>query len=73
MRKIFLSNVVAVSEPPESVGLIGFLSRQPCGYEAIAEVDTRTLAIDTDAFVGILEDRFGLMYGAIQQLSLANC
>ena len=70
VRATFQGATVGVVEPPEGVGLIGFLSGQPSGYEAIAEVDTRTLAIDTDAFVGILEDRFALMYGGIQQLSL---
>lgn len=69
VRATFRGATVGVVEPPEGVGLIGFLSRQPSGYEATAEVDTRTLAIDTDAFVGILEDRFALMYGSIRQLS----
>jgi CRP-like cAMP-binding protein len=69
VRATFREVTVGVVEPPVGVGLIGFLSRQPSGYEAIAEVDTRTLAIDTDALVGILEDRFALMYGGIRQLS----
>lgn len=69
VRAKFRGVTVGVVEPPEGVGLNGFLSRQPSGYEAIAEVDTRTLAIDTDAVVGILEDRFALMYGWIRQLA----
>jgi CRP-like cAMP-binding protein len=69
VRATFREVTVGVIEPPAGVGLLGFLSRQPSGYEAIAEVDTRTLAIDTDAFVGILEDRFALMYGGIRQLA----
>lgn len=70
VRAKFHDDTVGVVEPPEAVGFIGFLSRQPSGFEAVAEVDTRTLAIDTDAFAGILEDRFALMYGEIRQLSL---
>lgn len=69
VRTAFRERTIDIVEPPESVGFIGFLSRQPSGYEAVAEVDTRTLAIDTDAFVGILEDRFTLMYGGIRQLA----
>ena len=70
VRTTYGGVTIGVVEPPDGVGFIGFLSRQPSGFEAIAEVDTRTLAIDTDAFVGILEDRFALMYGAIQQVAM---
>jgi CRP-like cAMP-binding protein len=66
VRATFRQVTVGVFEPPDGVGFVGFLSRQPSGYEAIAEADTRTLAIETDAFVGILEDRFSLMYGGIR-------
>lgn len=69
VRSTFEGATVRVVEPPDGVGFVGFLARQPSGYEAVAEVDTRTLAIDTDVFVGILEDRFALLYGGIQQVS----
>lgn len=69
VRTTFRDVTIGVIEPPEGVGFLGFLSRQPSGYEAIAEVDTRTLAVDKDVFVGFLEDRFALMFGSLRQVS----
>lgn len=50
----------------DAVGWLSFLARDPQGIEARAATDVRSLEIDVEALMDVLEDRFPLTYGFIK-------
>lgn len=50
----------------DAVGWLSFLARDPRGIEARAATDVRSLEIDAEALMDVLEDRFSLTYGFIK-------
>lgn len=69
VRGSYRGKTIVITEPPSGVGLLGALSRVTGEYEAVAEMDTRTLSIHADAFFGIIEDNFGMMLAGLKQMS----
>jgi CRP-like cAMP-binding protein len=50
----------------DAVGWLSFLARDPRGIEARAATDVRSLELDAEALMDVLEDRFSLTYGFIK-------
>jgi CRP-like cAMP-binding protein len=57
--------------PEEAVGALSFLARSDAGVEAVAEIDTLTLELDSDIFLDLLEDHFGFLHHLMRNLARA--
>jgi CRP-like cAMP-binding protein len=55
--------------PEEMLGLLSMLSGAEEGLEAVAEVDTRTLSLDTEDLLDVFEDNFVLLHEALRYLA----
>lgn len=54
--------------PPQSLGLLGILARADGTYDAMAEVATRCLELDSETLLELLEDHFELLQATLQYL-----
>lgn len=52
-------------EPPQSLGFLGILAQSDGTSDAEAEVTTRTLELESDALLELLEDHFELLHSAL--------
>lgn len=53
----------------QSIGMLSLLARDDDGLEAVAETDTRTLALRADDLFDAFEDDFGILYNQIRELA----
>jgi CRP-like cAMP-binding protein len=53
-------------EPPQSLGFLGILARSEGTYDAIAEVETRTLELHAETLYELAEDHFALLSATIR-------
>ncbi len=54
---------------PQSLGLLGILARSEGTYDATAERETRTLTLDADEFIELLEEHPELLRATLQYLA----
>jgi len=55
--------------PDDVLGLLTMLARDEHGLDAVAEADTRTLALSATALYDLLEDHFSLLHNQIRDLA----
>lgn len=55
--------------PGTPMGALAVLARDPQGYLGIADVDTFTLELDSDALLEVCEDHFAIVHRALHYLS----
>lgn len=55
--------------PGTPMGALAVLARDPQGYLGIADVDTFTLELESDALLEVCEDHFAIVHRALQYLS----
>lgn len=58
-------------ETPDAVGFLPLMARMPDAFEVVAERPTRTLELDADTLMEILEDHFQLLIGTLRVTSRA--
>jgi CRP-like cAMP-binding protein len=61
-----MGHLVAVTGRSRGVGILSLLARDPNGVSAVADVDTRTLAVPVDAFLDGLEESFSLVRNSLR-------
>ncbi len=59
--------VLGHAGPGDAVGARLMLAGDGAGLEAVAEVESLTLALDREAFLDVLEDRFAIYRGLLRQ------
>jgi CRP-like cAMP-binding protein len=55
-------------EPPQSLGFLGILARSDGTYDATAAVDTRSLELDSETLIELIEDHGELMIAVLRYL-----
>ena len=55
--------------PEKTLGLLSLFARAPEGLEAVADIETRTLEIDSDDLDEVLEDHFSILYSEVRDLA----
>lgn len=55
--------------PPQSLGFLGIVAGADGTYDATCTEDTTTLELDTDALLGLIEDRFEFYYATLKYVA----